>query len=132
MDLSVAWQFSETLSYARAKIGTTVTFNRPTNAFSLNQRRRRLPMEYTNLGTAGVKVSQIALGLGLRGQAGESVAQRLVEHAIEQGITFIDCANIYGPMDDRDNIGRSEVVVGKALAGLPGDLDCRQHRISFV
>ena len=89
-------------------------------------------MEYTNLGTAGVKVSQIALGLGLRGQADESVAQRLVEHATEQGITFIDCANIYGPMDDLYNIGRSEVVVGKAQAGLPGHLDCRQHRISFV
>lgn len=74
-------------------------------------------MEYTNLGTAGVKVSRIALGLGLRGQADESVAQHLVEHAIAKGITFIDCANIYGPMDDRDNIGRSEVVVGKALAG---------------
>ena len=74
-------------------------------------------MDYTNFGSAGVKVSPIALGLGLRGQADESVAQNLVEHAIESGITLIDCANIYGPMDDRANIGRSEVVVGKALAG---------------
>ena len=74
-------------------------------------------MDYINFGNAGVKVSRIALGLGLRGQSDESTAQRLVEHAIEKGITFIDCANIYGPLDDRANIGRSEVVVGRALAG---------------
>lgn len=74
-------------------------------------------MEYRNLGSAGAKVSRIALGLGLRGQADEAEAQRLVEHAIDGGINFIDCANIYGPMDDRANIGRSEVVVGKAIAG---------------
>jgi aryl-alcohol dehydrogenase-like predicted oxidoreductase len=74
-------------------------------------------MEYTNFGKTGVKVSRVALGLGLRGQSDETQAQCLVEHAIEKGITFIDCANIYGPMDDRANIRRSEVVVGKALAG---------------
>ena len=74
-------------------------------------------MDYINFGTAGVKVSRIALGLGLRGQVDETVAQHLVEHAIEKGITFIDCANVYGPMDDRANIGRSEVFVGEALAG---------------
>lgn len=74
-------------------------------------------MEYVNFGSAGVKVSPIALGLGLRGQGDEAEAQTLVEYAIDQGINFIDCANIYGPMDDRANIGRSEVVVGKALSG---------------
>jgi aryl-alcohol dehydrogenase-like predicted oxidoreductase len=74
-------------------------------------------LDYINFGKSGVKVSRIALGLGLRGQSDENVAQNLVEHAIDGGITFIDCANIYGPMDDRANIGRSEVVVGKALAG---------------
>jgi len=74
-------------------------------------------VDYINFGSAGVKVSRIALGLGLRGQSDEAEAQRLVEHAIDSGINLIDCANIYGPMDDRANIGRSEVVVGKALAG---------------
>ncbi len=74
-------------------------------------------MDYVRFGTAGVKVSRLALGLGLRGQADEAAAQRLVEHAIDSGITLLDCANIYGPMDDRANIGRSEVVLGKALQG---------------
>jgi aryl-alcohol dehydrogenase-like predicted oxidoreductase len=74
-------------------------------------------MDYIPFGTAGVKVSRLALGMGLRGQADEATAQRLVEYAIDQGVNLIDCANIYGPMDDRANIGRSEIVLGRALKG---------------
>jgi 1-deoxyxylulose-5-phosphate synthase len=74
-------------------------------------------MDYIRFGTAGVKVSRLALGMGLRGQADEATAQRLVEYAIDQGVNLIDCANIYGPMDDRANIGRSEIVLGRALKG---------------
>src|SRR5262245_53553580 len=74
-------------------------------------------MDYIRFGMAGVKISRLALGLGLRGQADETAAQRLVEHAIDSGITLLDCANIYGPMDDRANIGRSEVILGKAIQG---------------
>lgn len=79
-------------------------------------------MEYRNFGKAGVKVSPIALGLGLRGQGDEAAAQRLIEHAIASGINLLDCANVYGPMDDRANIGRSEVVLGKAIKGKRDDL----------
>ena len=79
-------------------------------------------MEYVNFGKAGVKVSPLALGLGLRGQSDENAAQRLIEHAIDNGINLIDCANIYGPMDDRANIGRSEVVLGKAIKGKRDDV----------
>ncbi|MEZ4675470.1 MAG: aldo/keto reductase [Caldilineaceae bacterium] len=79
-------------------------------------------MNYVNFGSAGVKVSPLALGMGLRGQGDEAAAQRLIEHAIDRGINLIDCANIYGPMDDRANIGRSEVVLGKAIHGKRDDL----------
>ena len=79
-------------------------------------------MEYVNFGKAGVKVSSLALGLGLRGQDDENAAQRLIEHAIDSGINLIDCANIYGPMDDRANIGRSEVILGKAIKGKRDDV----------
>ena len=79
-------------------------------------------MEYVNFGKAGVKVSPLALGLGFRGQGDEGDAQRLVEHAIDSGINFIDCANIYGLMDDRANIGRSEIVLGKAIQGRRDDV----------
>lgn len=74
-------------------------------------------MEYVNFGSTGVNVSRLALGLGLRGQSDETAAQRLVEHGLDQGINFLDCANIYGPMDDRANIGRSEMILGKAIKG---------------
>ena len=79
-------------------------------------------MEYVNFGNAGVKVSQLAFGLGLRGQPDELEAQRVIEHAFELGINFIDCANLYGPNDDRTNTGRSEVVLGKALKGRRNDV----------
>jgi len=79
-------------------------------------------VEYVNFGKAGVKVSPLALGLGLRGQGDASEAQRLIEHAIDSGINLIDCANIYGLMDDRANIGRSEEVLGKAIQGKRDDV----------
>ena len=79
-------------------------------------------MDYINFGSAGVKVSRLALGLGLRGQADEAAAQRLIEDAIERGINVFDCANIYGTMDDRRNIGQSEVVLGRAIKGKRDDL----------
>ncbi len=79
-------------------------------------------MEYVNFGQAGVQVSRLALGLGFRGQGDETEAQRVIEHTIDQGINLIDCANVYGTMDDRANIGRSEVILGKALKGKRDDV----------
>jgi len=79
-------------------------------------------VQYVNFGASGVKVSQLALGLGFRGQPDEVEAQRVVETALDSGINLIDCANVYGPMDDRANIGRSEVVLGKALKGRRDDV----------
>ena len=35
-------------------------------------------MEYVNFGSAGVKVSRLALGLGFRGQADEAEGQRVL------------------------------------------------------
>ena len=73
-------------------------------------------MEYVNLGGAGVKVSRIALGIGFRGQASADEAQRVIEHAIDSGISFIDCANVYGLGNDvtsRDSL--SEVILGRVL-----------------
>ena len=74
-------------------------------------------MDYVNFGSAGLKVSQLALGLGFRGQKSKDEAQRVVEHAIDRGINLIDCANVYGMMDSRENSGSSEIVLGKALKG---------------
>ena len=74
-------------------------------------------MEYVNFGCSGLKVSPLALGLGLRGQSREADAERLIEHALAQGVNLIDCANVYGTMDDRANAGVSEKVLGRVLKG---------------
>lgn len=79
-------------------------------------------MDYVNFGRAGVKVSRLALGLGLRGQADQREAERLVRHAFEGGITLFDCANVYGLMDDRANAGRSEELLGRALKEVRDDV----------
>lgn len=75
-----------------------------------------------NFGTAGVKVSPMALGLGFRGQFDRTEAEKVIHTALDSGINLIDCANVYGFMDDRRNIGSSEQVLGKAIKGLRDDV----------
>jgi len=79
-------------------------------------------MEYTNFGKAGVRVSRMALGMGLRGQDDPAEAQRMIEHAMAQGINLIDCANISGLMDDRAYVRVSESIMGKAIKGKRDDV----------
>lgn len=52
-------------------------------------------MEYIYLQGTDLYVSRIALGCGFRGLWSVSEAVRTIECAIENGINFIDCANIY-------------------------------------
>ena len=74
-------------------------------------------MEYTRLGSSGLKVSRIALGCmsfgdpakRLRWSLGDDAAEPIFRRAIELGVTFWDTANIYG-------LGTSEEIVGRALA----------------
>jgi 1-deoxyxylulose-5-phosphate synthase len=79
-------------------------------------------MEYVNFGSSGLKVSRLALGLGLRGQADEKEAERLIRRAFDGGINLFDCANVYGLMDDRAYAGRSEMILGRALKGVRDDI----------
>lgn len=79
-------------------------------------------MDTINFGDAGLKVSRLALGLGLRGQADSVAAQRMIEHAIASGINIIDCANVYAPMDVHANFGQSETILGKAIKGRRDDV----------
>ncbi|MDP6666034.1 MAG: aldo/keto reductase [Dehalococcoidia bacterium] len=81
-----------------------------------------MAIEYVNFGTAGVKVSRMALGLGFRGQFDRAEAEKVIHRAFDAGINLIDCANVYGFMDDRRNIGSSEQVLGKALKGRRDDV----------
>ncbi|MFO8075909.1 MAG: aldo/keto reductase family protein [Egibacteraceae bacterium] len=71
-------------------------------------------MEHRSLGRWGLKVSSVGLGSWLT--YGESVeeeaATACIKRAYERGVTFFDTANVYAR-------GRSEEVVGRALADLP-------------
>src|SRR5215212_11848079 len=79
-------------------------------------------MEYVSFGNSGLKVSRMALGLGLRDQHDEQGAERLIHRAVDRGITLFDCANIYGLGDDRAFIGKSEEILGRALTGKRDDV----------
>nr|WP_294545639.1 aldo/keto reductase [uncultured Rhodopila sp.] len=74
-------------------------------------------MEYRGLGRSGLKVSPLCLGtMMFGGPADEAAARRIVDRAREQGVNFIDTADVYAA-------GRSEVVVGQAI---------REHRSWWV
>ncbi|MDQ4058143.1 MAG: aldo/keto reductase family protein [Actinomycetota bacterium] len=70
-------------------------------------------MEYRNLGGAGVRVSEIALGNWIThgGQVGDDAARSCVEAALDEGINFFDTADVYAG-------GRAEAVLGGILKGV--------------
>tara|TARA_B100000945_G_scaffold321300_1_gene335104 strand:- start:4214 stop:5197 length:984 start_codon:yes stop_codon:yes gene_type:complete len=78
--------------------------------------------QYVNFGTSSLKVSKVALGLGFRGQNDEKEATKTINTAIDKGINLIDCANVYGYMDDRKNIGSSEKLLSKIIKNKRNDL----------
>ena len=66
-------------------------------------------MELRPLGRTGVKVSSLCLGCMMFGGKTEpDDSYAIIDKAIDQGINFIDTANVY-------SIGRSEEVTGEAL-----------------
>jgi aryl-alcohol dehydrogenase-like predicted oxidoreductase len=70
-------------------------------------------MEQRILGRTGVSVSSLCLGAMMFGEWGtkdhdESI--RIINHALDAGINFVDTADVY-------SAGESEEIVGKALAG---------------
>jgi len=68
-------------------------------------------MEYRLLGRTGVRVSPLCLGaMNFGGATPEDEATRIVHAALDAGVNFVDTADVY-------NAGRSEEVVGRALAG---------------
>ena len=56
-------------------------------------------MQYSILGTTGVKVSRICLGTATFGVAPTAQdADRVVGAAVDLGINFVDTADVYGHM----------------------------------
>ncbi|MDI3270081.1 MAG: aldo/keto reductase, partial [Bacillota bacterium] len=68
-------------------------------------------MIYRFLGKTGLKVSAYALGTNsFGGRADKETSIRIIHHALDQGVNFIDTADIYTE-------GRSEAIIGEALQG---------------
>src|ERR1700690_2204182 len=69
-------------------------------------------MDFRKLGWSEIEVSEISLGSWLTYSGGveREQARACVEAAFDEGINFIDTANIYGR-------GASETLLGGALAG---------------
>ena len=83
-------------------------------------------MQYSVLGTTGVKVSRICLGTATFGVAPTAQdADRVVGAAIDLGINFVDTADVYGNMPVFDRPGApaaadrepAEQILGRALRG---------------
>jgi aryl-alcohol dehydrogenase-like predicted oxidoreductase len=69
-------------------------------------------MKYRRLGSSDIEVSEISLGSWLTYSGGveREQAAACVEAAFEEGINFIDTANVYGQ-------GAAETLLGEVLAG---------------
>ena len=70
-------------------------------------------MEYRTLGGTGVSVSPLCLGammFGAWGNPDHEDSIRIIHHALDAGINFVDTADVYSR-------GESEKIVGKALKG---------------
>ncbi|WP_321821074.1 MULTISPECIES: aldo/keto reductase [unclassified Burkholderia] len=74
-------------------------------------------MDYRYLGRSALKVSPLCLGaMMFGGETDEATSTRIIDKAFDQGINFIDTADVY-------HAGRSEQIVGRAIA---------RHRDSWV
>lgn len=68
-------------------------------------------MKYRRLGNSGLEVSLLGLGTNAFGKRADQEASiRIVHHAMDNGVNFIDTANIYAGTE-------SERIIGVALAG---------------
>jgi aryl-alcohol dehydrogenase-like predicted oxidoreductase len=71
-------------------------------------------MQYRTLGRTGISVSQLCLGAMMFGSFGNTdhdASIKIIHRALDAGINFIDTADGY-------SAGESELILGKALAGV--------------
>jgi aryl-alcohol dehydrogenase-like predicted oxidoreductase len=67
-------------------------------------------MDYRYLGRSAMKVSPLCLGtMMFGGETDEATSRRIIDKAYDQGINFLDTADVY-------HAGRSEEIVGRAIA----------------
>ncbi len=70
-------------------------------------------MKYNNLGRTGVKVSEICLGTMTWGhQNSEQEGHAQIDYALDQGINFMDTAELYAVPPSAKTYGRTEEIIG--------------------
>ena len=73
-------------------------------------------MEYRQLGSTGIRVSELCLGTMTFGrEADEPTSRKLVDRFLETGGNFVDTADVYAD-------GESEEITGRALQGRRDDV----------
>src|SRR5947199_7437870 len=88
----------------------------PTFANRFNQKDPR--MKTVRLGRTGLKVSEICLGTMTFGyQCDEKTSFAIMNKAAEQGVSFIDTADVYPVPPTIETAGRTEEIVGRWLKG---------------
>src|SRR5580698_5678351 len=107
----------------------------------------RIGMQKRELGKSGLKVSALGLGcmglsFGLGVPTEKAQAIELIRAAHEDGVTFFDTAEAYGPFVNEEIVGealapfRDEVVIATKFGFKDGDvsqgLDSRPERIHAV
>src|SRR5258708_20540140 len=71
-------------------------------------------MQFPNFGQTGLTVSRMILGTGTFGnQTDEQEAHRMLDKAAEEGINFIDTADVYPPDAE---LGGAEIITGRWLS----------------
>src|SRR5712691_7326409 len=74
----------------------------------------RQAMEKRKIGRSPLEVSAVGLGLmsmsGIYGNANDEESISVIHHALDQGINFLDSADMYG-------WGHNETLLGRALRG---------------
>src|SRR6185312_1140802 len=73
-------------------------------------------MQKRKLGTSSLEVSVVGLGCNNFGMIPKEASQRVIDRAIEKGITLFDTADIYG------NRGGSESTLGEILGDRRKDI----------
>jgi aryl-alcohol dehydrogenase-like predicted oxidoreductase len=87
--------------------------------FLVSPESQELNMLYTHLGRTGLQVSRLCLGtMNFGPLTDEATAFRIMDTAIDAGVTFFDTANVYGSwgQDSRTHSGWTEEIVGRWFA----------------
>jgi aryl-alcohol dehydrogenase-like predicted oxidoreductase len=78
-------------------------------------------MHTVTLGASGLQVSPVCLGTMTFGeQVGTEAAHAILDHALAQGVHFIDTAEMYAVPARRETFGATETIIGQWFAKRPG------------